>query len=69
MCGMLNFRKLLQKNLLFTDQSLRNKIQVFRDESETKKALHLTMITTYGVKKNMYSNSVQSQVVLDDLFV
>ena len=51
------------------DQSLRNKIQVFRDESETKKALHLTMITTYGVKKNMYSNSVQSQVVLDDLFV
>ena len=51
------------------DQSLRNKLQVFRDESETKKALHLTMITTYGVKKNMYSNSVQSQVVLDDLFV
>lgn len=50
------------------DKSLRNKIQVFRDETKTRKALHLTMITTYGVKKNMYSNGVQSQVVLDDLF-
>ena len=50
------------------DQSLRNKMQVFRDESKTRKALHLTMITTYGVKRNMYSNNVQSQVILDDLF-
>ena len=50
------------------DQTLRNKLQVFRDETKTRKALHLTMITTYGVKKNMYSNCVQSQVVLDDLF-
>lgn len=51
------------------DKSLRNKIQVFRDETRTRKALHLTMITTYGLKRNMYSNSVQSQVVLDDLFI
>ena len=50
------------------DKSLRNKIQVFRDETKTRKALHLTMITTYGVKRNVYSNGVQSQVVLDDLF-
>ena len=50
------------------DKSLRNKIQVFRDETRTRKALHLTMITTYGIKRNMYSNGVQSQVVLDDLF-
>ena len=50
------------------DKTLRNKLQVFRDETKTRKALHLTMITTYGVKKNMYSNSVQSQVILDDLF-
>lgn len=50
------------------DQSLRNKIQVFKEETGTRKALHLTMITTYGVKRNMYSNSVQSQVLLDDLF-
>ena len=26
------------------------------------------MVTTYGVKPNMYSNMVQSEVTLDDLF-
>lgn len=51
------------------DASLRNKIETFREDSKTKKALQLTMITTYGIKRNMYSNRVQSEVVLDDLFV
>ena len=26
------------------------------------------MITTFGVKNNKYSNMIQSQVILDDLF-
>ncbi len=47
---------------------LRNKIDTFRKETSTKKALHLTMITTYGVKRNTHSGIVQSEVVLDDLF-
>lgn len=51
------------------DAVLRNKIETFREDSKTKKALQLTMITTYGVKRNMYSNRVQSEVVLDDLFL
>lgn len=51
------------------EEILRNKIETFREESKTKKALQLTMITTYGVKRNMYHNRVQSEVVLDDLFV
>ena len=50
------------------ETALRNKMETFREESKTKKALQLTMITTYGVKKNMYSSRVQSEVVLDDLF-
>lgn len=50
------------------DMALRNKIETFRQESKTRKALHLTMITTYGVKQNMYSGIVQSQVTMDDLF-
>lgn len=50
------------------EAALRNKIETFREESKTKKALQLTMITTYGVKRNMYSNRVQSEVLLDDLF-
>ena len=51
------------------DMSLRNKIGTFRLVTGTKKALQLVMVTTYGVKQNMYSNLVQSQVLLDDLFL
>lgn len=50
------------------EKKLRNKIESFRNYTATKKALHLTMITTYGVKNNMYSDKVQSQITLDDLF-
>ncbi len=51
------------------DMSLRNKIGTFRLVTGTKKDLQLVMVTTYGVKQNMYSNLVQSQVLLDDLFL
>ncbi|MBQ9465805.1 MAG: ATP-binding protein [Muribaculaceae bacterium] len=52
------------------DLALRNKIETFRraTKSETK-TLHLTMITTFGVKRGMYSDIVQSEVTLEDLFV
>lgn len=50
------------------EESLRNKIETFRRETATRKSLQMTMITTYGVKKNKYSNRVQNEVVLDDLF-
>ena len=50
------------------DNKLRNKIATFREETNTKKALQLTMVTTYGVKRNTHSNLVQSEVLLDDLF-
>jgi len=51
------------------DQVLRDKLSAFREETKTRKALHLTFVTTYGVKQNMYSSLVSSQVVLDDLYV
>ena len=49
------------------DRALREKIEIFRNETKTKKALHLTMITTYGVKPGKYSNVVQSHIYSDDL--
>jgi AAA+ ATPase superfamily predicted ATPase len=49
-------------------ENLRNKTAAFARVSKTKKALHLTMITTYGVKQNKYAGMVQSQVLLEDLF-
>ena len=50
------------------DENLRNKRGIFRDESNTKKTVHITMITTYGVKHNEYWGNIQSEVLLDDLF-
>ena len=50
------------------ETQLRNRIAVFEAESKTKKAIHLTMVTTYGIAKNSHSGIVQSEVVLDDLF-
>lgn len=50
------------------DEKLRNKMSVFKTVTKTKKALQLVMITTYGLTRGMYTNQVQCQVLLDDLF-
>ncbi|MDR1652541.1 MAG: ATP-binding protein [Prevotellaceae bacterium] len=50
------------------DRKLQNKLWTFVEESKTRKAIHLTMITTFGVKHNAYWNNIQSEVTLDDLF-
>lgn len=48
---------------------LRNKIGAFRQESKTRKALFLTMITTYGLVRNQHSTSlVQNEITMDALF-
>lgn len=50
------------------DQHLRERLESFRSESKTRKALHQTFITTYGLKNNSYKGNIQSEIVLDDLF-
>ena len=47
---------------------LRGKIAAFEAEVRTGKAVHLTMVTTFGIAKNTHSGSIQSEVTLDDLF-
>jgi hypothetical protein len=47
--------------------ALREKIEIFRNATKTRKALHLTMITTYGVKPGKYAGIVQSEVIMDEL--
>jgi hypothetical protein len=49
-------------------EELRERMEVFARATRTKKARHLTMITTYGVMQNKYSGIMQSEVTLDDLF-
>ena len=50
------------------DQKLRNKIAVFREATNCRKTIQLSMISTYGIQKNKYSGIVNSEVLLDDLF-
>ncbi|MBO7143488.1 MAG: ATP-binding protein [Salinivirgaceae bacterium] len=50
------------------EANFRNKIETFRQATGTKKALHFTMVTTFGVKKNIHSGIVQKEVTLDEIF-
>ena len=50
------------------DERLRDMLSIFQKETKTKSDLQLVMITTYGVKNNMYSSIVSNQVTLNDLF-
>ncbi|MDV0445931.1 hypothetical protein MmiAt1_15350 [Methanimicrococcus sp. At1] len=49
-------------------ENLNRKKSVFIQKSGSRKAIHLTMVTTYGIQKNIYSDMIQSEVTLNDLF-
>ena len=49
---------------------LQNKISLFREETETRKALFLTFITTFGIDRNSAgAGLVQNSLTMDNLFV
>ncbi|MDZ7876983.1 MAG: ATP-binding protein [Saprospiraceae bacterium] len=51
------------------DAELRQKVSLFREQTETKKALFLTMITTFGLEQNAYAGSMVSRsLTMDMLF-
>lgn len=48
---------------------LKDKIEVFRTATRTTKSIFLTMITTFGISRNEYSNDlVQKSLIMDELF-
>ncbi len=49
-------------------KNLRNKIEEFRNETKTRKAVHLTFITASGLVHNSHSGIVTNEVDVDDLF-
>lgn len=51
------------------EANLRNRMYSFATETATRQALHLTMITTYGLKYNAHSSDVTDIITMDDLFV
>lgn len=50
------------------EQHLRERISSFRAATQTKKSLLQTFVTTYGVKRNIHSGIVASEIKMDDLF-
>lgn len=51
-------------------QNLRDKISVFKYDSQSKSAVHLAMITTYGVLENEnYFDLVQNNIKMESLFI
>ncbi|GHT59050.1 hypothetical protein AGMMS50239_04830 [Bacteroidia bacterium] len=50
------------------EENLRNKMSAFKQETQTGNAVHLVMLTTYGIVRNKHSEIVQKQLTLDTLF-
>lgn len=50
------------------ERNLRNKKSAFIEATNTRKAVHLTMVTTYGIRRNSHSEIVQNEITLEDLF-
>jgi hypothetical protein len=49
---------------------LDSKVKVFKEQTQTKKTIFPTMITTYGTKQNnYYTGRIVAEVVMEDLFV
>jgi AAA+ ATPase superfamily predicted ATPase len=69
----INLCELKYSNTIFSidkayDKKLLTKRSAFAEETKTKKGLHQTMVTTYGISKNAYSGAIQSEVTMDALF-
>ena len=50
------------------DMTLRHRLSTLQNGLQKRQNIHLTFITTFGVKDNMYRGIVQKEVTLDDLF-
>lgn len=50
------------------EKKLLNRTSLFRKITKTKKSLYNTFISTYGLKRNIHSGIVQSEITMNDLF-
>lgn len=50
------------------DRRLKAKREIYAEQTGTKDAIHLTMVSAHGLKANANASDVQSVVTLDDLF-
>ena len=50
------------------EKTLRERIGLFKHVTKTKKAVTNVLVSTYGVKRNMHSSIIQSEVTMEGLF-
>ena len=50
------------------DEILMNKVERLREESNTKKSIHIALITTAGLTRNQYYNDIQNVIEVSQLF-
>ena len=50
------------------DQALQHKRMIFLRETSARHAIHVTMVTTYGLEEKGYRAAIQSEITLNDLF-
>ena len=50
------------------EKQLRERNDTFVHHTKTRDAIHTVLVTTYGLKDNMYSGSIYATVTMDDLF-
>ena len=50
------------------DMNLRHKVATFIEETHCRKSVHPVLVTTFGIKKNAYSDFFQNVITMDDLF-
>lgn len=48
--------------------NLQNKKRVLIEQTGTRKGIHFTLVTVGGMQRNCYSEIIQSEITLDDLF-
>ncbi len=51
------------------EQDIRRKMQDLVLKTGTKFAIHPILVTTYGLVKNAYADSVQAVITMNDLFM
>ena len=49
------------------DLTLRNRLNLLQEHLKKRQAIHITLITTFGIKQNKYSGIVQQNLTLHDL--
>lgn len=68
LCEIKFYSTVFKANKKFVEDQM-NKKEQFKHYTKTRKAIFITLITTYGAEKNQYYQQiVDNQLTMDDLF-